>query len=130
MRKTLLALVAVLALAGAACSSNNSSTPSGGGSSSAGGGGGCTADTATASTSVTIANFAFDPNCFTVSSGASISLTNNDSTTHSFTLDDTSTDVSVDVGAGSGADATAPAAGTYPFHCRFHATMTGTLIVT
>jgi plastocyanin len=128
MRKTLFALVAVLALAGAACSSNNSSTPTGGGSST--GGGTCTADTATATTSVTIANFAFDPNCFTVSSGAKISLTNNDSTTHSFTLDDTSTNVSVDVGAGSGAEATAPAAGTYPFHCRFHPTMTGTLIVT
>jgi plastocyanin len=128
MRKSLLALVAVLALAGAACSSNNSSTPSGGGSSSAGGG--CTAETATAVMSVTIANFAFDPDCVTVPAGDTITLTNNDSTTHSFTLDDTSTDVSVDVGAGSGAEATAPAAGTYPFHCRFHSTMTGTLIVT
>ncbi|HEV8563860.1 MAG TPA: cupredoxin domain-containing protein [Actinomycetota bacterium] len=121
MRRTLFALVAVLALAGAACSSD-SSTPSGNGA--------CTADAATASDSVTIAGFAFDPNCFTVSAGATISLSNEDDVTHSFTLDDSSADVSVDVDGGGSGEATAPNAGTYPFHCRFHSQMTGTLIVT
>jgi plastocyanin len=127
MRRTLFALVAVLALTGAACSSD-SSTPSSGGSST--GGGACTADTATATDSLTAAGFAFDPNCFTVAAGSTISLTNGDDTTHSFTLDDVAADVSVDIDAGGSADATAPAAGTYGFHCRFHASMTGTLIVT
>jgi plastocyanin len=127
MRKTLFALVAVLALAGAACSSD-SSTPSDGGSSS--GGGACAADTATATESITAAGFAFDPNCLTVATGGTISLSNGDTTTHSFTLDDAAADVSVDIPAGGSAEATAPAAGTYGFHCRFHSSMTGTLIVT
>jgi plastocyanin len=126
MRKTLFALVAVLALAGAACSSD-SSTPSGGPTS---GGGACTADGATATESLTASGFAFDPTCFTVSAGATISLSNGDSTLHSFTLDAAAADVSVDIPAGGSAEATAPAAGTYGFHCRIHASMTGTLIVT
>jgi plastocyanin len=129
MRRTLFALVAVLALTSAACSSDSSTTPSDGGSSS-GGGAACTADTATATDSLTAAGFAFDPTCFTVAAGSTISLTNGDSTTHSFTLDDAAADVSVDIDAGGSAEATAPAAGTYGFHCRFHSQMTGTLIVT
>jgi plastocyanin len=129
MRRTLFALVAVLALAGAACSSD-SSTPSGGGGSTSAGGGGCTADTATASDSVTAVDFAFDPNCLSVAADSTISLSNSDTTTHSFTLDDSAADVSVDIDAGGSAEATAPAAGTYAFHCRFHSQMTGTLIVT
>lgn len=127
MRRTLFALIAVLALAGAACSSD-SSTPSDGGTT--GGGGACTADTATASDSVTAAGFAFDPNCLTVSEGSTIALSNGDDATHSFTLDDAAADVSVDIDAGGSAEATAPAAGSYGFHCRFHSQMTGTLIVT
>ena len=123
MRKTLLAPVAVLALAGAACSSNGgSSTPSGGAAA-------CSADTATATTSESMKGIAFTKTCFQVSAGTTISLSNEDSVTHSFTLDDPSANVSVDVNGGATGEATAPSAGTYSFHCRFHAQMTGTLIV-
>jgi plastocyanin len=127
MRKALVMMTAVLAFASVACSKSSSSTT--GGASGGGGGSSCTADNATALTGdLTIKDFAFHPACFSVSAGSTISVNNQDTTTHTFTSD--GTDVNVSVDAGTTQTATAPAAGTYPFHCSIHPTMTGTFIVT
>jgi plastocyanin len=127
MRKAVATIALALALAGTACSSGGGSSSSGG----SGGGspsGGCTADSATAlSGDVTIQSFAFHPDCFSVSAGTQIEVQNEDTTTHTFTVD--GTDVNVSLDGGSKKDATAPDPGTYAFHCNIHPTMTGTLIV-
>ena len=121
MRRTMLALGVVLALTGAACGGDD------GGSDDGGAADGCTADSAAAlSGTLTIADFAFDPGCFTVSAGSAISVANQDGVTHTFTVDGTDVDISID--AGTAGDATAPDAGTYSFMCTIHSQMTGTLI--
>ena len=118
MRKALLTTVVVLALTGAAC---------GGG----GGGGGsdCTYENATKLTgTLTIKNFAFSPNCFSVASGSTISVANRDGRGHNFTVK--GTDIVVGLPGGGTGKATAPAPGTYDFLCTIHPGMKGTIIVT
>jgi plastocyanin len=123
MRKAVVTLVVILAFASVACSSGSSSTAGGGSSGSS-----CTADNATPLTgNLSIKDFAFHPDCFSVSAGSTISVSNQDATTHTFTSD--GTDVNVSIDAGTTQTATAPPAGTYPFHCSIHPTMTGTFIV-
>jgi plastocyanin len=125
MRKAVASMAVMLAFTSVACSKSSSSTPGGGSS----GGSSCTADNATAlSGSLSIKDFAFHPDCFSVSAGSTISASNQDTTTHTFTSDGNEVNVSLD--AGTTQTATAPAAGTYPFHCNIHPTMTGTFIVT
>ena len=124
MRKAVATMAVMLVFVSVACSKSSSSTPSGGSSGSSS----CTADNATAlSGSLSIKDFAFHPDCFKVSAGSTISVNNQDTTTHTFTSDGTNVNVSLD--AGTTQTATAPAAGTYPFHCNIHPTMTGTFIV-
>jgi plastocyanin len=115
----------VLSLVVAACSSDDD----GGGTT--GTTGGATGATETGSggggTTITIAGFAFDPDTITVSGPTEVTITNNDSTTHTFTLDDGSVDetiepsatetVTVDVSASTG------------FHCKIHPQMTGQIEV-
>jgi plastocyanin len=69
---------------------------------------------------------------FTVGSakaGDTITVTNNDSVTHTVTSDDGSS-FSVSINGGKTATFTAPAAGSYKFHCKIHSNMHGTLTVT
>jgi plastocyanin len=99
-----------------------------GGSGSDGGGGGAGGGGASGLT-LTIKDFAFRPNTLSAPGGqqSTITITNQDSMTHSFTLNDGG--VSRDVPPGQTVQVTVPfpASGTAGFHCRFHATMTGTL---
>jgi plastocyanin len=76
-----------------------------------------------------IKNFTFVPARFTVAPGATISITNKDSVTHTFTLD--SGQVSTgDITPGSTKTVTAPdKAGTYTYRCMIHQFMTGTFVV-
>jgi plastocyanin len=108
-------VVAGLAIALSACSSSGSKgakTPAGG----TGGTGG-----------ITIANFTFSPS--PVKAGSTVTVTNNDTKTHTVTANDGSFDVRVD--AGKTATFTAPGKpGPYKFHCRIHSFMKGTLTVT
>lgn len=143
MRKTLIALIAVLALAGAACGSNNdtASSPSAATTGSTGTtgatgatGGGCTAANAIDLTGdnpfvVTIQGLAFHPDCFAATSASSISIQNKDSVTHTFTIDGTQVDVTIQGGTTFNGESVGLAPGTYPFHCKIHSTMTGTVIV-
>jgi plastocyanin len=111
-----LALLIVLLLA--ACGSSNDD--GGGGGGDGGGGAGLT---------LTIKGFAFDPDTLSAPGGqqATVTITNEDSVTHSFTLDDGG--VSRDVPAGQTVELTVPFpdSATAGFHCQFHPSMTGTL---
>jgi plastocyanin len=78
-------------------------------------------------TSITIAGFAFDPNTITVSGPTEVTITNDDDTTHTFTLDDDSVDETID--AGATATVTVDVSQTTGFHCTIHPEMTGTVEV-
>jgi plastocyanin len=141
MRKMLIALVALTALTGAACGGggNDNGGSTGGASAGATGGAtggttGCTAANATDLTGddpfvVTIQGLAFHPDCFAAKSASSISIVNKDTVTHTFTIDGTQVDVSIPAGQTFNGESAGLAPGTYPFHCKIHKTMTGTVIV-
>ena len=136
MRKTLFALIALTALAGAACSSGGGDNAAGGstGATGATSAAGCTAENAVDLTGddpfvVTIQDLAFHPDCFAARSASSITIENKDSVTHTFTIDGTQVDVSIDGGQTFNGESAGLDPGTYPFHCKIHSTMTGTVIV-
>lgn len=77
---------------------------------------------------ITIKDFAYHGPA-SVSPGAKVTVMNKDSTAHTVTADG-SGGFDVTVAPGKSATFTAPAkAGSYPYHCTFHANMHGTLIV-
>ena len=78
-------------------------------------------------TSITIADFAFDPNTITVSGPTEVTITNDDDITHTFTLDDDSVDETID--AGATATVTVDVSQTTGFHCTIHPQMIGTVEV-
>lgn len=92
-----------------------------------GGGGTTGAGTGTGGTAITIEGFAFDPSTITVSGPTEITITNNDSATHSFTLDDGSVDE--EIAGGASATVTVDVSASTGFACRFHPAMTGTVEV-
>jgi plastocyanin len=159
MRKMLLMMVAVLALASAACSSGDDnagptgatattrgttgttgttgatgSTGTTGSTGSTGTESGCSAVTAIDLSgddpfTVTIRNFAFDPQCFVAASTSTITIVNKDGSPHTFTIDGTQVDVTIDGGKTFNGESAGLAPGTYDFYCKIHPTMTGTVIV-
>ena len=111
------ALFSVALLLGA-CSSDGEPTGTGDG------GDGAAAQT------MTIADFAFDPDTLTVPSGqdVTIEVTNNDDVEHSFTLDDDS--VSQDVEEGESQTVTLNLTEGIGWHCEYHPDqMKGTITV-
>lgn len=78
---------------------------------------------------VSVSNFAFEPQSVTVKVGTTVRWTNQDSARHTITSD------AGDWGSGSLSQGetysrTFTQAGTYTYHCAFHPSMTGTVIVT
>ena len=82
-----------------------------------------------ASTSVSIAHFAFAPSCIAVAPGATLTVTNSDSVPHTFTVQGTKTDVSIEAGATASVPLSGMASGTYTVICRFHPQMVQALRV-
>jgi plastocyanin len=78
-------------------------------------------------TTLTISGFAF-PDGVTGAAGSTISIVNEDSTTHTVTADDDSFDVEVD-GGGTDELTLPDEPGSYAFHCNIHGSMQGTLVV-
>jgi plastocyanin len=76
---------------------------------------------------LTIVDFAFSPTDLSVTEGQSITVTNNGSTSHSFTTDDGAIDETI--GEGETVDITLTGVTSGGFHCRFHSQMVGTLTV-
>jgi plastocyanin len=124
------AVVAAAVLALAACSGGATSAPTNGPSveassalssapsaSSAGG------------SSVKVIDFGFDPTSITVKAGSSVTWTNTGSATHTVTADDASFD-SGNFASGATFSQTFAKAGTFAYHCKIHASMHGTVIVT
>jgi plastocyanin len=105
--------VAALAVALSACSSSKK---------------GAAAKSSTPGATISIANFKFSAT--TVAAGGTVTVSNNDTPTHTVTSDD-GTSFNVKVPAGKSATFTAPSKpGTYKFHCNIHSTMHGVLTVT
>jgi plastocyanin len=129
---TVLALAAV-GLVTAACTSSSSSTSSTTTTSTStstastpqstgGGGGGAT------SAEIEAEDFAFSPDSVDVSAGTvTLTVSNKDSTEHTFTLDDGSSNT--DLPPGSTEKITLDLTKTVGWHCTIHPSMTGTLNV-
>jgi plastocyanin len=123
MRRILLGLCAVLALAAAGCGGGDdggstSSAPAATSSSSSGGG-----------VAIKLANIAFDPKAVTVKVGQKITWTNDDSTDHNVTADSGADFKSDDFGKGGTFDFTPDKAGTIKYECTIHPGMTATITV-
>ncbi|MGW0176349.1 cupredoxin domain-containing protein [Rhodococcus sp. NPDC003322] len=78
---------------------------------------------------ISIENHAYVPTTLTVRPGVEVTVGNGDDVEHSVTSDDPG-EFDQDVRGRSTTTFAAPMApGTYPFHCTFHPTMHGTLVV-
>ena len=119
----ILAIVSILSILviSSSCSKSNNTTPpvvnNGGG----GGGGGTTVN-------INIVGMAF-PTSTTVSVGTIVTWVNKDGNTHTVTSDDGTTFNSGNMATNASFSYTANKAGSYPYHCNVHSSMTSTLIV-
>ena len=92
-----------------------------------------------AAASISIKNYAYSPSDVSLNAGGTVQWTNNDGTTHSVTADAAggfSSDLSgtmADSYGGMTAGGTFtqkfPGSGTFAYHCRYHASMHGTVTV-
>ena len=96
--------------------------------SAAGGGAACAQTAAAGTVAVAIKDFAFNPAAIQAKVGDTITFTNNDSAPHTATLDDGSCSTGT-ISPSSSDGLTFSAAGTYPFHCKIHSGMKGTITV-
>ena len=78
--------------------------------------------------SVSIKGFAFSPASLTVSTGTTVTWTNNDSVTHTVTSD-TGAFSSGNLDPGQTFSFTFSQAGTFAYHCSIHTSMHGTVTV-
>jgi len=121
---------AILTLAVAACGGGGATTaPSAAGEpASTAAGGTCAATTDAGTVPVSIKGFAFDPGDISANVGDIITFTNDDTTAHTATLQDSSCSTSV-LGVGQAEGLVFTQAGSYPFRCDIHKQMTGTITV-
>ncbi len=87
---------------------------------------------ATSETAVSIKDFAFSPQSVSVKKGTAVTWTNNDSAAHTVTFDDTalSSASSGNLAKGATFSHTFDTAGTFKYHCAYHANMIATVVVT
>ena len=94
---------------------------------------GCVGQSSTLPTqtnSVSIRNSAFDPADITVTAGTTVAWTNDDSTAHTVTSDTNSIFDSGNLNPGQTFTHTFSDAGTFAYHCNYHASMHGRVTVT
>lgn len=77
---------------------------------------------------VTIKNFSFQPDPITVHVGATVTWTNSDMAPHTASADDGSWTTNT-LQPGNSGSVTFNQAGTFPYHCKIHPNMHGTLVV-
>ena len=131
MRVAAVAAGLMLALAACGASGDGGSTPPASEAPVNAGGGGsgpCSVVSATGEVAGTIQGNAFAPSPIALTSGQTVTFTNEDGVSHTVTLDDGSCDTGPITG-GATAGLTFSEAGTYPFHCAIHPSMTGTIEV-
>lgn len=78
---------------------------------------------------VTISNYSFGPTTLTVKVGTTVKWTNQDTVAHTVTSDGGVFD-SGNLPQGQSFSYTFATVGTFPYHCTYHAMMTGTIVVT
>lgn len=88
----------------------------------------CAESAAAGDVSVAIGGFAFGPADILAKVGQTVTFTNSDSAPHTATLDDGSC-TTPNIANGGSDGLVFNAAGTYPFHCRLHPSMKGTITV-
>ena len=79
--------------------------------------------------SVSIKNMAFNPGSVSVTTGATVTWTNSDTTIHTVTADDGSFN-SGNIAIGATYTRVFSTAGTFSYHCTLHPEMTGKVVVT
>lgn len=123
-----LAAAAVVAAALAGCSSGSNSTHSHANPATSSAAANSSAPAASAQ--ISIKNFAFSPGVIKVRAGQTVTVKNNDSTTHTVTATGSKSFDTGDIPAGGTKTFTAPSKpGTYPYICSIHTFMHGTLTV-
>jgi plastocyanin len=130
MRKLVFVLVGVFALGLTACSSDDGDGTGGTDGTGTSGSADCADLTGEGATfTITIADFAFDPNCFTASASQGITIVNQDEADHTFTIPYTQVDVPIAAGETVNGESGTVVPGTYDFLCTLHPTMTGQVTV-
>ena len=126
-RQIIPALVAVAAaatlLAGCGGSDSDASSPPKSTSAAA------NAASGASGSSVTISDFKFAPSTLAVKSGATVTVTNDDSTAHTATANDGNSFDTGALDAGSSDTISVSKPGSYAYHCSIHPFMTGTIVV-
>jgi plastocyanin len=84
---------------------------------------------ASADLGIDIKGFTFDPQVMTIHVGQSVSWTNSDPQNHTATADDGSFDTGTILNGDTSAGVQFTTVGTFPYHCRIHPSMTGTVVV-
>ena len=77
---------------------------------------------------VSVSDYAFEPAKLTVTAGTRVSFTNHDNTAHTATANSGAFGTGT-IEPGKSRTVTLRRPGTYPYHCIFHAFMTGTITV-
>ena len=114
--------VAAVALGSTACGSDKKTSAGTAAKATSGGG--------TSGTVITIKDFKFSPDPLKAPAGATITIKNDDTTTHTVTADDKSFD-SGEVANGTSGKITLPTkAATVKYHCQIHNFMKGSIEVT
>ena len=134
MRKLLIAVVLslVAVLAGGACSDDGDGDDTDDATeetTEATNDDGNNGDAEASGTEISIDDFAFSPSTLEVEAGATVTVTNNDSATHTWTSTDGEWD-SDDLDNGATFEHTFDEAGTFDYRCNIHTSMTGTITVT
>lgn len=84
--------------------------------------------TAPSGADLAIRNFAFAPNPLRIRAGTTVTVTNHDGATHTWTADGGGWD-SGQIPSGGTARHTFTTAGSFSYHCNIHPSMTGTVQV-
>jgi len=89
----------------------------------------CKSDSSIIATGVTLSGMTFSPKSLSVTAGTTVTWTNKEAITHTVTSDAVLFD-SGDLTNGKTYQYTFSTVGTFPYHCKYHSGMTGTIIVT
>lgn len=132
MRKMVFVLATATALALSACGGDDGGGSAESSGATAGGGSSDCMDLSSGDIfTITISNFAFEPDCFTAKTTQAITIENKDGADHTFTINGTQVDVTIAAGETFNGEPVSGVLepGTYDFRCRFHPSMTGTVTV-
>jgi plastocyanin len=128
LTRAAIALIATVALAACGGAGTTPATSAGPATSNAPAAAGCAKSATAGTVAATIANFKFSPDSIQAKVGDVVTWTNNDSASHTVTIDSGACDAGT-VASGSSASLVFTVAGTYTYHCSIHPSMKGTVVV-